>query len=415
MKNESLKYLRIFLSLIFIFFTYAVLVCLLPTENIKKNIKKGASDMACEGDYPFAIINKKQYQMDNFTDALVLNINYSIDNKRPVNAAMSAKWQCFSDANLTQGLQKLADGEEPTSSIGYYRYWHGNSFLIRPFFLFADYATIRWLMYAVSSILLLLLGIKLYQNLGTIKTVAFVFGLLSVNIFVTQFSIQFFPVITLAIIACILMCNFYRDRKKILLLSFIFGCLTVYFDLFTTQLLTCGLPLIVYLSLSEEDSLKKRFITLFFFGFLWATGYLLTWGAKWTLGTIFTEVNVFYDAFNQSVNWYEIQEFTRFGAIEKNFNLLPVVTINLVLLLLLPLVIFYFNKKAVKTNLLLLITVALPYLWYFVVAKPCLWHWWFSYRAQAISVIAVFFIFINFISWDKVSQTFERCKKFYRK
>ena len=410
MKKAILKYILVFIGLIIIFISYSTVVCLFPTEKIKKNVGKDISNMVKEGDYPYAIINKKQYQMDNYTDALVLSINCGIDNTKPFSSVMYAKrYYCENVGSVAECVQQQIDKDE--WKLSYPRYWHGNSFLLRPFLFFTDYSTIRWILYTISNILLIILSIKLYQRLGIKKTVAFVVGLLFVNIFVTQFSIQFFPIITLAVIACILMCIYYKNRQKILLISFIVGCLTSYLDLFTTPLLTCGLPLIIYLSIENENSLKNRFLDLFLFGFLWAIGYFFMWFSKWGLATIFTDINVLENAFNQTVSWSNTDDFSRFDAIRENFRLLPMFFICMILTLLFPLVVFFFNKKNLKTNLLLLIVVTLPYLWYFIIARPCWWHWWFSYRTQAIAIIAVFFIFINFISWDKIKNLLSRKKK----
>jgi len=372
MKKEIIKYIVVFLGLITIFVGYSTLVCSLPTERIKTNISSDIFEMSHEGDYPFAIISKRPYFMDNYTDAMMLNINYTLDNKNPLKAAMTAEWSNFVDENMTGSLQKLTNGETCSWTGDYARYWHGNAYLLRLFLFFTDYSTIRWMLYVISSVLMLILSVKLYQTLGMKKSVAFVTGLLFVNVFVTQFSIQFFTTVHLAIIASILMCVYSKSRKKILLISFIIGCLTSYFDLFTTPLLSCGLPLIVYVSLEEEDSLKNRFISVFLFGFLWAIGYLLTWVSKWALGTIFTDINVFKNAFDQFLTWSNNDGFSRFDAITDNFALLPVSFIYMILALLLPLVIIAFNKKAIKTNLLLLIAVALPYIMVFCYCQTML-------------------------------------------
>jgi len=330
MKKEIIKYAAVFFTLILVFFAYSVLVCLLPTETIKKNIKKDAHSMFEVGDYPFAIINKKQYQMDNFTDALILSINYTIDNNKPISSAMYAKHAAYPYPIMTEFLQHQVD-MGTTDFFNYPRYWHGNSFLLRPILLFANFSFIRWLLYAVSSILLLVLGIKLHQTLGMQKMLAFMFGLLCVNVFVAQFSMQFFTVIALSVIASILMCKHFKNRKKILMISFIIGCLTAYFDLLTAPLLTCGLPLIVYLSAEKEDAFKKKLLTLFQFAVLWGIGYGFTWASKWALGTLFTDINVFKDAFDNILYRTSSGDFSRLDAIVNNFNLLPIVSINLIL------------------------------------------------------------------------------------
>jgi hypothetical protein len=188
------------------------------------------------------------------------------------------------------------------------------------------------------------------------------------------------------------------------MISFIFGCLTAYFDLLTSPLLTCGLPLIVYLSAENEDSFKKKLQSLLLFTVLWGVGYALTWSSKWALGTIFTEINTFKDAYNTILYRTASEGFSRFDAIIFNFRFLPIVVINLLLTLLFLLAVIFFNKKALKTNLLLLIVATFPYLWYLFAAQHSWWHPALAYRIQAIAIIAVFFIFINFISWEKISK-----------
>ena len=405
MKKEVVKYIVVFFSLILVFLTYSVLVSLLPTQNIKKNITRSINAMLEEGCYPYGMIqNKHPYRMDNFTDALILSQNYSIDNKRPFHSSINTCFATYPDTEFLDGVKRQVDSEDVL--LNYYaRYWHGNTFLLRPFLLFADYSFIRWILYAVSSILLLILGIKLFQTIGMKKTIACFSGLFFVNIFITQFSIQLFPVLCLSAIACILVCKHFKDRKKILLISFIFGCLTAYLDLLSTPLFTCGLPLIVYLLAEEENIFRKRLLFLVLFVGLWGIGYGFTWTTKWVLGTLFTDINIFEDAFRTiSIRAGSGNDFTRLDAIIKNFHLLPIVTINFILVFLLVLSIIFFNKKAIKTNLLLLIVAALPYLWFLVVSEHSVCHWWFTYRVQAISIAAIFIIFINFISWDKIDK-----------
>jgi hypothetical protein len=411
MKKEIIKFTIVFFTLIAIFFTYSVLVCLLPTKNIKKNVTKSVPAMVMEDgeNYPYAIIHKQECKMDNFTDAIILSQNFTIDNSHPVQSAMYAKTSMQGGGNLVEALKKQTDLEE-VHIVEYARYWFGGTFLLRPFLLFTNYTIIRWMLYAVSSILLLILGIKLFQTTGVRKTIAFFLGLLFVNFYVTQFSMQFFSVSALAIVACILMCNHFKDRKKIILLSFIIGCITSYLDLLTTPILTCGLPLVVYLSAEKEGTFKERLSTIFFFVFLWGLGYALTWSSKWVLGTFLTDVNVFKSAFDTIFFRTSIETNTRLDAIISNYNLLPAFFIYLILLLMLPFVILFFNKREIKTNFLLLIVATFPYLWYLVLAQHTWWHWWFTYRMQAISLAALFIIFVNFISWDKMNLFFNKRK-----
>jgi len=412
MKKEFITYSLVFITLIAVFFTYSVLVCLLPTQPIKKNIAKSVPAMVMDDgeNYPYAILHKQECKMDNFTDAIILSQNYTINNKQPVKSAMYGKHAAQYDLNIVSALKRQTDLED-VIIVPYPRYWFGNTFLLRPFLLFTNYTVIRWMLYAISSILFFILGIKLFQLTGMRRTIAFFMGLLFVNVFVTQFSIQFFSVVALSVIASILVCNHFKNRKKILLLSFIIGCFTSYLDLLTAPLLTCGLPLVVYLLAEKEETFKKRLSALFLFSGLWGTGYALTWASKWALGTVFTDVNVFQSAMNTALYRAGIETNSRLDAVISNINLLPLFFIYLFFILLLPLVVFFFNKKEIKTNLLLFIVATFPYLWYLVLAQHSWWHWWYTYRIQAISLSAIFIIFINFISWDKISTLFRKKQK----
>jgi len=403
MKKELLKYIIVFFGLMAIFVAFATLSCLLPPEKIRQNIAKTVEGMAIQKDYPYAVICQKPYVMDNFTDALVLSQNYAIDHTKPFNAAMSVYCAYVEEGHwFTETLQDQTKKEICLAQ--YARYWHGNTFLLRFFLFFTDYDTIRWILYVISNILMLILGIKLYQILGIKKTIAFVLGLLFVNIFVTQFSIQFFTTVNIAVIASILMCLYFNQQKKILLISFIVGCFTAYFDVLTTPLLTCGLPLIVYISAKTDEKFKKRLTTLLLFSMLWGLGYALMWLSKWTLSTIFTDVNILKDGFGALSYRTSSVDFSRFEVIHTIFKMQHTFFICLITTLSLPFVIIFFNKKEIETNILLAIVGIYPFLWYLYAAQHSIWHWWFTYRTLSVFIIALFFILINFISWDKINR-----------
>ena len=145
---------KTFVILIAAYFAFAVLSCLLPDKSIKAHISESAPVIAEEGLYPKAIINKEQCQMDNFTDALIMNQIHSIDRKQPVKSArrmvrMSEKGRDWDQTGL---LLRTVNGET-LEARHYARYWHGNTFLFRPFFLIMDFLTLRHILFIVSSLL----------------------------------------------------------------------------------------------------------------------------------------------------------------------------------------------------------------------------------------------------------------------
>jgi hypothetical protein len=376
---------------------------MIPNNRIKHNIAESVPALLEQGNYPYAIIHKKEYTLDNFTDGIFLSQNYRIDPKEPVRSAMLMPIAVWS-WDLPETLQQQVEGTD-LRYRDYPRYWNGNTLLLRPLLLLSHYSNIRWIMYAVSSLLLFLLFAKLYQKTGLKKMLAFAAGLICVNIFVMQFSLQFFSVAVLGIIGSILVCyNHESNPKSVPLIIFIIGCLTSYFDMLSTPLITLGLPLIVFLMLRKETSLKEGFKELILYSAIWVIGFACTWASKWLIGTLLTDVNVFADAYENMGLHTGSEVPSRIDVIIQNIDLLPAAFLYPVLGFLFLLSVFFFNKKGIKNSILLLFLSIYPIAWYFVLSGHSSIHYWFTYRSLAIFVICILLIFINLISWEKIKS-----------
>ena len=390
-------YCKAFLLLIAAYFAFAVLSCLLPEKSIKAHIAESAPIMVEEGLYPKAIINKEQCQMDNFTDALIMNQIHSIDRKQPVKSAMrmirmSEKGRDWDQTGL---LLRTVNGET-LEAQHYARYWHGSTFLFRPLFFLMDFVTLRFVLFIVSSLLIVMLLCAYYPKAGLMKTIALAMGFLITYGFVMQFSMQFFPVLALTIISSLMVIK--RDKSANFgLLFFVIGSLTCYFDLLTTPLLTLGIPLAVMLSLKHDDEfhIKDKFIEISKIILLWGLGFALTFVTKWALASLILGQNIFADAYEVSLYRMEAEEFTRWDALTKNFGMLNLWIIGLAAVALLLFSIINRLKISYKKVILFLFIALMPYVWYLLVANHSHVHWWFTYRLQAISVVCLLFIFCD--------------------
>ena len=376
------------------YFAFGVLSSWLPEKSIKRHIAESAPMIAAEGLYPKLFNNMEQYRLDNFTDALMMNQIYNIDRQHPVRSAMKMIRSSEQGRDWDQpGLLVRRVNGEILEEQHYARYWHGGSFLYRPLFLLMDYAALRYVLFLVSSILLLLLVCTYYQQAGWVKTLALSMGFLLTYGFVTQFSMQFFPVLVLTVIACLLVVK-KRQTSDGMMLFFVIGSLTCYFDLLTTPLLTLGVPLAVMLSLNQDSSFsfKDNLLKVVKLALLWGLGFALTFGMKWALATFILGQNIFADAYEVSLYRMEAEDFTRWDAVTMNFEMLHwgIIAILVVVFLAFNLLKHkYFNFK--KTLLFLLIGLV-PYLWYFLLANHSYQHWWFTFRLQAITVVCLFFL-----------------------
>ena len=404
-----LKYLKVFAILIASFFTFSVLSCLIPYEYVRKNIEHSLPALQEDGNYPKAILKGDKYRQDNFTDALILNVITSSDSKKPVWSAMTVP-HSFQDPN-TEEWNIIAHLDYKVKHLDlfpnsfYSRYWHGSSSVCRILLLIMDYQLIKWFLYIISTLLLLLFAVKMVNRVGWIKSLPIFLALLFANFFVTQFSIQFFPVMAIALIGGIWMCkNGQKPREKTTMFLFITGMFTTYFDLLTTPLLTLGLPLIIYIILQGEEkkSAYELYKSIFILCLFWLIGYASAWVIKWVLVVILADSTAI-DAAIQAIKWRTTTDnYTRWDAIVKNFNLIPLVWLNIVLSFLLLLTFFSFNKKGIARAIAFLIVGLFPYIWYFILSSHSHPHWWFTYRAQVISMSCAMLFFVSLIDWERI-------------
>ncbi|NLC87755.1 MAG: glycosyltransferase [Clostridiaceae bacterium] len=92
-KKKIMKYIAVFFIMILLFFSLLISTSIFSSENIKDNIKDSSDILIEEGNA------KKQYilhrndifKFDNYTDALMINNAYSIDNKDIINSALLAR------------------------------------------------------------------------------------------------------------------------------------------------------------------------------------------------------------------------------------------------------------------------------------------------------------------------------------
>ena len=390
MKNIIL-YTKTFIVLITLFFAFAVVSCLLPDQSIKRHIAESAPMIAAQGMYPKVIIDVEQCQTDNFTDALIMNQIHSIDRKHPVKSAMQMIRMSEKGRDWDQlGLLTRTVNGEPLYAQHYARYWHGGSFFYRFLFLFANYNMIKLLLFIVSSLLLCALCFHFHLKAGPVKTSALVLGFAFVYGFVTQFSMQFFPVLALTIISSLMVIK--REKSANFgLLFFVVGSLTCYFDLLTTPLLTLGLPLAIMLSLKNDNEFKFKdnLIETSKIILLWGLGFALTFVTKWALASLILGQNIFADAYEVSLYRMEAEEFTRWDALTKNFEMLNLWIIGLAAVALLLFSLINKLKINYKKVILFLFIALMPYVWYLLVANHSHVHWWFTYRLQAISVVCL--------------------------
>ena len=403
--KSMVKYSLTFVMLIAVFLLFALASYILPNHIIQNNIRESVSKGDIVTDYPRAIVNKEMCRMDNCTDALILNQTYCLHQEPLLRAVMLVPSIGGETRDVAALKEAVIGNTEPVQH--YARYWHGSTFLMR--FLTATigrYANIQLFLYYSATLLLFILLVILIRH-GKTKLALSLFGsFILLKGYLLLFSIQFWPVLMLSLIASILVLSS-RTSKNAGFILFIIGSLTAYFDLLTTPLLTLGIPLLIIISRSEDINIGISIKEIIKICLLWICGYAATWVTKWGLATVFTGMNVFADAIHTGIYRIggEVPQMGHFNVIDtllaniRKNSLLPLMLIFLVLLTLMCL---SFNKKNIKEAFLYFLVSLTPYLWYVVLSNHSYIHCWFTYRTQIISIAALFMVCLTLTDWPRL-------------
>ena len=174
MIKKILKYISTFIILLLIFNLLLFVGSLYPSKIIEKNVKKSSQILTEEGNL-YEFFEWSDVVNNNYTDALMINEAYSIDNTNPLYSYMAVR------KNFNKEITKkhLADTQEELisinsedydpvgeleqfvngnidTSINYARYWHGYLSILRTLLIFFDIAGIRKILLIIFIILVII-------------------------------------------------------------------------------------------------------------------------------------------------------------------------------------------------------------------------------------------------------------------
>lgn len=180
---------------------------------------------------------------------------------------------------------------------------------------------------------------------------------------------------------------------------------------------------------AERNCFKEALNLTFKAGALWALAYILMWLAKWSLSSIILKINAFEAALKQAEvrtigNAAKSALEQYLGAVLRNIALLfplnfgktygEVILIFLGVVFLMFCVWFLYRKKQLEEvwflKLLMLIG-GIPYIRYLVLSNHSYLHYFFTYRAQLVTITALVYIFFMSLDRKLISKEFSKLKR----
>ena len=408
MKRPWIKYPVVFAALIAAYMLFALVANLLPNAPIIRHTARTLAKDDLQSDFWFVYSYRPAYYLDNFTDALIINqaCNGGSDH---LLTSMMLNPRSDNGESQCSSLKSIIAGDTTLHTVHYGRYWHGSTFLMRFLLSFWDYPALRILFYLVSSVLLAWVAAALFLRVGKAVAIFYALSLAFVNCFMMQNSIQFLPVLLIALAATLWVAYRVQRPEQMALLLFVTGSLTAFFDLLTCPVMTWGIPMCVYLMMqqrrSDGSSWLRQLGTWTVASVMWAVGYGATWVAKWGIATILTGENVIRDGASQfAIRAGANIDYSRIDAVTNNLSLIPWDYVIWILILMGILLLWRFNRKGIGTALLCLTSAVPPLLWYLVTADHSYLHNWFTYRSLSVCLMAVFFAFTALVDWQRIKQ-----------
>lgn len=386
-----------------------VFVYMIPHESIARNCLRSSITLAAEGNKP-SVAGCPLLRVDNFTDALMLNMAYSADDGDALVASMANIFYTDDDMHVYERTMELFGAAPVTEGgygLSYARYWHGHQLILRPLLVLTDYAGILMLnallLLAELAAVLWLAWRRLSHRLAMMLLAALLVVALPMVATCLQFAVCF-HIALLAMMVLMLWPRVLEDGNIALATFTAIGGLTAIFDLLTTPMLTLCLPLAVCLLRQKR---WQRTACVLRLASAWLVGYAVLWLAKCVTADVFTGEDVLGDFIANSTG----RSLAGSGLLTEMLSerwggtmalwLLAGMAVIIVVMATLCIILWQRIRRTAsgRRHSWLLVIAALPLCWYVATLQHSVIHFWFVWRSLA----ATFFALLTFLTLTRNS------------
>ncbi len=408
--KNILIYGALFLGTLILLLACFIISAKITQTMIQKNIQSSAKYFQQVDLFRQLDKNVPGAKIDNYADCILFNIIYNVDSSKPLYSTISASYYDNPEIHTNESFLKSVY-EKKEANTSYARYWHGSMVILRPLLLCFDIVKIRIIGAITLGILLSILSLLLIKKKHTSIMVFLWIGLICIHCWYIPFSIEYTTTFIVMFLTAILCVGKEQIRDEALWkIFFLGGMITCFVDFLTTETVTLLVPVALVLMLRYEEGTLRTFREELIFvvksGISWASAYILMWAAKWTMASLVLGQNELL----QSVQYARVRvsgaipksSAGRYlGAVLRNLGCLfpfqfaktfaGVVGILIVLTLVLFCVFYLYRSQARNKpfHFLLLLVGVIPYVRYLALSNHSYLHYFFTYRAQLVSVICL--------------------------
>lgn len=423
--KKIISYFFLFLILISAELLLLTGAAMLPKDSIRENVLISAEYLNRKAPFYHLVEGDAASRIDRHADSILVNLAWSCDPSAPLSSVLRSSY--YYDVNANENTNLLYAVQNDTApTYEYMRYWHGSLVLLRPLLMFFSLPQIYVLGGVVLAALFLLSAVSIRRACGKGALYGFLLAGCCCSLWYVPFSLEYMPVFLISFAAVpVTLSVLRRNPSHLGMLFFILGSLTAYTDFLTTETLTCLLPLCIVLL----KDCARPFVRALRCGLLWLTAYGATWSTKWVLYSVVLRKNGFSDALTQTAYRTGGEAVSGgifvqiFGAMLRNLRclfpfsllthsagfLMPVAAVVLCAM------IFWVIRKQnglPETVYVYFCIGLIPYIRYAVLSNHSYIHYFFTYRAQFVSVFCLFLIFLFGTDYEFLKKEF---RKLHRK
>ena len=404
-----------------VFAALMVLVYHIPNRLMTVHLQQSLQLLLDEGQYRQIVggaanQTPDSHTIDNFTVAIMLNEAGHGDDDPLTSAFANPRVGEADNDEIARLFDALDKKENATNVVTYERYWHGYLVFLKPLLLAFNLGQIRQISMAVFVGMLGLAVILLARREGPLAGLALLLTFVAVNYQVAIYSLSLSACLHISIgaVLFVILRTESRSTDSDSLVEdfaapfFVVGGLTAYFDFLCTPVMTVGVPLVVLLYLCRRDITFSTCLRVardcLLLSVFWALGYGLLWATKWLLATIVLRKNILAVGLDNTQKWADTSstlashmgagplESLRFNRTVL-FNKWTLTAAGAAAVLLVPVIWFarsHSEEGGASFAWLLpgILVAAYPYIWYAIISVHSYVHYWFTYRSQAVTILA---------------------------
>jgi len=413
--KDQIKYAIVILITVFCLIGALLLTALIPKQAIHDNMLESAQEMVEHKPFERKIENMDSTIMHYYADAISLNIIYHLDEKDPIKSVVESGYYKtntpYSEAyDLLESIE-----EDKEANTEYARYWHGNIVIIKPLLLIMTVGQIHCALFVLFLVLVGVLFFQLSRRNGIGEIITLSIAMLMTLTFLTPFVFEYIWMILLMLIYSIIGLHLYKkgNKKALICMFAVDGITAAFFDFLTIETVTILVPLILVLIQIHKNKRFDKDDVIFTIKSVigWGFGFVFMWALKWLFvsGVLHLSINQFLLGHikTRSIGIGGAGQLTNIKeAIINNFKMLlpfdiPNFGILLGIILIIAFLYFlyvYRKNDWDKTYVVTLLIMALiPYARYIVMSEHSSGHYFFTYRAQFSTLLALGAVFIEMI------------------